>query len=83
MLSTLILAFVVVALAVTGMAIGAIFTGRTIKGSCGGIGNIDGIEPIPCDCDNPCDKKLKRMAEEAAAEPKPLQFDLHKKTDGI
>jgi len=80
MLSTLILAFSVMALAVAGMAVGAIFTGRTIKGSCGGVGNIPGIEPIPCDCDNPCDKKLARMAAEKAAEPKPIQFDLHKKS---
>lgn len=77
MLSTLVLAFSVMILAVAGMAVGAIFTGRTIKGSCGGIGNIPGIEPIPCSCEKPCEKKLARLAAEQEA--KPIQFDLHKK----
>lgn len=80
MLSTLVLAFSVMILAVAGMAVGAIFTGRTIKGSCGGIGNIPGIEPIPCSCDNPCEKKLARLAAEAEQEAKPIHFDLHKKS---
>ena len=78
MLSTLILAFSVTALAVAGMAVGAIFSGRTIKGSCGGIGNIPGIEPIPCSCEKPCEKKLARLAAEAET-AKPIHFDLHKK----
>lgn len=77
MISTLVLAFTVMAIAVAGMAVGAIFTGRTIKGSCGGIGNVPGIEPIPCSCEKPCDKKLARMAAEQ--EVKPIQFDLHRK----
>lgn len=78
MLSTVLLAFTVMGLAVAAMAVGAIFTGRTIKGSCGGVGNIPGIKPIPCSCEKPCDKKLARMAAEQQ-EVKPIEFDLHKK----
>ena len=80
MISTLVLAFTVMALAVAGMAVGAIVSGRTIKGSCGGIGNIPGIEPIPCSCEKPCDKKLARMAAEEQQEAKPIHFDLHRKS---
>ncbi len=74
MISTLVLAFSVMIIAVAAMAVGAIFTGRTIKGSCGGVGNIPGIEPIPCSCEKPCDKKLARLAAEEQAEAKPISF---------
>jgi len=42
-------AFVVFALAVTGMAIGVIFSGRKLSGSCGGVG-INGEELGDCLC---------------------------------
>ncbi len=74
MISTLFLAFAVMLLAVAGMAVGAIVTGRTIKGSCGGIGNVPGIEPIPCNCEKPCDKRLARIAAEEAQGVKPINF---------
>lgn len=79
MIDTLILTFFIMVLVVLGMAVGAIFNGRSIKGSCGGIGNVPGIEPIPCNCEKPCDKKKARMASAAAAEVKTIHFDLHKK----
>ena len=42
MIETVAIAFVVFLLAVVGMAIGTIVTGRRLKGSCGGLGRIDG-----------------------------------------
>lgn len=77
MFATLVLTFSLMLLVVAGMAIGAIFNGRAIKGSCGGIANIPGVEPVPCVCEKPCEKKLARMAAEREA--KPIEFDLHKK----
>jgi len=50
---------------VLGMAIGYIFQGKTIAGSCGGLGTM-GIEKA-CDCDNPCDKRLERERKAAIA----------------
>jgi len=44
------------------MAVGYIFQRKTIAGSCGGLGAI-GVDKA-CDCDDPCDKRKKRMAAE-------------------
>ena len=41
MIETVAIAFFVFVLAVVGMAIGAIFTGRRLTGSCGGIASVD------------------------------------------
>lgn len=51
-----ILAFVLLALVVFGMAIGVIVKGKTIKGSCGGLNNIEGLQKS-CMCDSPCEKR--------------------------
>lgn len=47
---------------IAAMAIGYIVQKKTIAGSCGGLGAI-GVDKA-CDCDNPCDKRKKRMAQE-------------------
>lgn len=44
--------FVVMALAVLAMAVGVMVTGREIKGSCGGLNNIDGAD---CACRGQCE----------------------------
>ncbi|XXQ67680.1 (Na+)-NQR maturation NqrM [Neisseriaceae bacterium B1] len=49
-----------------GMALGYIFKRREIKGSCGGISAL-GMEKV-CDCDKPCDKRQKMLAELAEQE---------------
>ncbi|EDY86244.1 conserved hypothetical protein [gamma proteobacterium HTCC5015] len=49
---------------VAAMSIGVLLGGSRVKGSCGGVGNIPGLDK-QCDCDNPCD--LKQKAREAAA----------------
>lgn len=58
---------VVFALALTGMAAGVLLGGKPIKGSCGGINNIKGLEGS-CGCDDPCE--LKKLRLEALAKAK-------------
>jgi hypothetical protein len=43
-MNTLILSFIVFAIVMAGMAIGVIVNNRAIKGSCGGLNDIDGLE---------------------------------------
>ncbi|MDX1676374.1 (Na+)-NQR maturation NqrM [Arsukibacterium sp.] len=47
---------------VCAMAIGFIVQRKTIAGSCGGLGDI-GVDKA-CDCDKPCEKRLKRQQKE-------------------
>ena len=56
-----LLTFVVFGLAVLGLAIGWLLTNRTLKGSCGGLATIPGIEKS-CSCANPCEKRKQREA---------------------
>ncbi len=58
-----LIAFVLMLLVIGGMALGVVFGRSPIKGSCGGLGNIPGASQ--CVCSKPCEKKIKRMAEEA------------------
>ena len=44
------------------MSVGYIFQKKSIAGSCGGLGAL-GIEKA-CDCPEPCDKRLRKMARE-------------------
>lgn len=53
--------FTVLALAVIGMAVGVILSNRKLKGSCGGLSAV-GIDKT-CGCENPCERRLKRIAE--------------------
>lgn len=58
-------------LVILGMAIGYIFRGQTIKGSCGGITAL-GMKKM-CDCEEPCDnlkQKAQNGDEQAQAELK-------------
>jgi len=59
---------------VLGMAVGYIFQGKTIAGSCGGLGTM-GIEKA-CDCDNPCDKRLERERKAALVEKEQQKIDI-------
>nr|MBV6630565.1 (Na+)-NQR maturation NqrM [Oceanococcus sp. HetDA_MAG_MS8] len=47
MLATIAISFVIMLLAVTGMAVGALVANKPIKGSCGGIAAKDGFD---CAC---------------------------------
>ena len=44
MIQTVAIAFVVFVLAVIGMGVGAMVTGRRLKGSCGGLSTIEGVD---------------------------------------
>jgi len=46
-METFILAFILIALVIIGMAVGVIFSNKPIKGSCGGVGKFG----IKSDCD--------------------------------
>lgn len=73
-METFLFAFVFLLLIVTGMAIGAIVMGKTIKGSCGGLNAVAGADKClvckkPVDPDSPlrdrlqC-KRARRMVEQ-------------------
>lgn len=64
--------FFVVALAVVGLAAGVLLSNKRLKGSCGGLSAL-GIEKT-CGCENPCDKRKQKMAEEAARQEKKIEF---------
>ncbi len=44
------------------MAVGMVVQKKSMASSCGGLGSV-GIDKA-CDCDDPCDKRKKRMAKE-------------------
>lgn len=51
--------FIVIALAMLGLAVGVVLSDRRLKGSCGGLNTIQGLEGS-CGCEKPCEKRLKR-----------------------
>lgn len=52
-----LVSFIVMVIAISGMAIGVLFGRRPIQGSCGGLNKINGLE---CGCSNPCEKRRAR-----------------------
>jgi hypothetical protein len=50
--------FIIMALAVLGMAAGVMLGRSPIKGSCGGLNKIAGID---CACSQPCEKRRRAM----------------------
>ncbi|MBE0362858.1 hypothetical protein PULV_a0443 [Pseudoalteromonas ulvae UL12] len=61
-MSLFILTFVLFMVVIAAMAVGMIVQKKSMASSCGGLGAV-GVEKA-CDCDNPCDKRKKRMAKE-------------------
>lgn len=56
-IGTYLAAAAVFGLAVTGMAVGVIFSNRRLRGTCGGLNNMPGVEGSPCDlCETPADE---------------------------
>lgn len=53
------IAFIIIALAILGLAIGVVLSDRRLKGSCGGLNTIQGLEGS-CGCEKPCEKRLQR-----------------------
>ena len=64
-MKTLLLTFGLFLLVILGMAVGYIFSKRTIKGSCGGISSL-GMKKV-CDCDTPCDTLQKKTGRTETA----------------
>jgi len=64
MLKLFVLSFIVIGLAVTGMAIGVIVRHRAIKGSCGGLNNIEGLGGVceVCSDEGQCRNERKRLS---------------------
>ncbi|WP_394131243.1 (Na+)-NQR maturation NqrM [Shewanella maritima] len=60
-MSTFFAAFIILMLFFLLMSVGYIIKKKAVEGSCGGLGVL-GIEKA-CDCDDPCDKRKRRMAE--------------------
>jgi hypothetical protein len=52
-----LLVFVLMLSAVAAMAVGVIVANRRIRGSCGGLGSIDGLESACEVCVKPCRKR--------------------------
>jgi len=48
--------FLIMLTAIGGMAVGVIFKRHPIKGSCGGLNKIDGVECL-AGCSKPCEKR--------------------------
>ena len=71
-METLILSFVFLLLVLIGMAVGVIFRGKTIKGSCGGLNAISGSDKCSIcqkdiDPDSPLRDKLQCKNRKKAA----------------
>ena len=62
-MNTFIATFFLMVTLVGLMAIGYIIKRKTISGSCGGLGSV-GVDKA-CDCPEPCDRRKKKMADEA------------------
>ena len=56
--------FGIMTLAFAGMAVGFMFSNKELKGSCGGISSIPGMEKSNCSCSNPCEKRKKAIQAE-------------------
>ncbi|MDB2387099.1 (Na+)-NQR maturation NqrM [Shewanella sp.] len=65
-MSTFIAAFVVLLAFFFLMSIGYLIKKKEVAGSCGGLGAL-GIDKA-CDCDDPCDKRKAKMAEQERRE---------------
>lgn len=77
-METVILAFLLMVLIVTAMAVGVIIKGKPIKGSCGGISSLGmGTACDICGGDaTKCEKEQKKSGKEArSAEPKAAYYD--------
>ncbi|MFT4926137.1 MAG: hypothetical protein ACI8WB_002235 [Phenylobacterium sp.] len=71
-MTTFLMTFGVFLIVTVAMSVGYIFQKKSIAGSCGGLGAL-GIDKA-CDCPEPCDKRRRRMAKEAAKEEKQAQW---------
>ncbi|PID50147.1 MAG: hypothetical protein CR991_03050 [Proteobacteria bacterium] len=57
-----LLTFIVFALVFLALSLGWLLSQKSLKGSCGGLSAIPGLEGSECSCSSPCEKRLKREA---------------------
>ena len=72
-MKTLLLTFGIFIIVILGMAVGYIFSKRTIKGSCGGISSL-GMKKM-CDCDTPCDTSQKELDKKQHSDNQGIKVD--------
>lgn len=60
-MGTFIATFSILAIVIIIMSVGVLVAGRRIKGSCGGLNTIDGLEDACMTCSKPCDKKKQAL----------------------
>ena len=72
-MKTLLLTFGIFIIVILGMAVGYIFSKRTIKGSSGGLSSL-GMKKV-CDCDTPCDTPQKKLVAQKQQESKGITAD--------
>ena len=66
-MNTLILTFIIFALVMIGMAIGVIVNNREIKGSCGRLNAIEGLDGACdiCEVKEQCKRRRRHLQEQA------------------
>jgi hypothetical protein len=70
MMATFLITVLVIAVAMAGMAVGVLVANRPVRGSCGGLASIDGLESACAVCTKPCPRRraaLKAGASDLAA----------------
>lgn len=77
-MATIVISFILLGLVMAGMAIGVIFQGKPIKGSCGGISNLG--MGAACDICGGDAKKCEKETEKKQAEKSALAYDASKKS---
>lgn len=56
-----LITFILMFIAVAAMAVGVLAGRQPIRGSCGGLNNISGLENACSACSEPCDKRKKAL----------------------
>lgn len=60
-----LITFLVFSLAILAMAIGVVLGRRSIKGSCGGLNSVAGLEGACTACAEPCEERKKALQRQA------------------
>lgn len=75
MLEYFFVSFLVISLAVTGMALGVIFSNKSLKGSCGGLNKVMGEDCDFCDKKDQCPEEKKASCDGAGFVPLKIEKD--------
>ncbi len=64
-----LISFAVISLAVLAMAVGVLLGGHAIRGSCGGLNTIEGLEESCVACPSPCEPPWPKISTERRGAP--------------